>query len=67
MRCSLQGRQILRGSALALVFAATACGSGSGPAVRVTIPSGANMRVASDSLAKAGVIHYSRLFRVYAS
>jgi UPF0755 protein len=67
MRCSLQGRQILRGSALALVFAATACGSGSGPAVRVTIPSGANMRVASDSLAKAGVIHYARLFRVYAS
>jgi UPF0755 protein len=67
MRCSLQGRQILRDSALALVFAATACGSGSGPAVRVTIPSGANMRVASDSLAKAGVIHYARLFRVYAS
>jgi UPF0755 protein len=67
MRCSLQGRHILRGSALALVFAATACGSGSGPAVRVTIPSGANMRVASDSLAKAGVIHYARLFRVYAS
>jgi UPF0755 protein len=67
MRCSSQVRQILRGSALALVFAATACGSGSGAAVRVTIPSGANMRVASDSLAKAGVIHYARLFRVYAS
>jgi UPF0755 protein len=49
------------------MFAAAACGSGSGPAVRVTIPSGANMRVASDSLAKAGVIHYARLFRVYAS
>jgi UPF0755 protein len=67
MRCSSRAKRFGRGLALALSFAAIACGSGSGPAVRVTIPSGANMRVAGDSLAKAGVIHYSRLFGVYAS
>jgi UPF0755 protein len=35
--------------------------------VRVTIPPGANMRIAGDSLAKAGVISWSRPFRLYAS
>jgi UPF0755 protein len=67
MRCNLPVRRIARASALALSLATAACGSGSGAAVRVTIPSGANMRIAGDSLAKAGVIHYARLFRVYAS
>ena len=33
----------------------------------MTIPPGANMRVAADSLAKAGVVQGGRLFRVYAS
>lgn len=56
-----------RAIACALTAAMAACGSGSGPAVRVAIPQGATMRVASDSLAKAGVIHFPRLFRVYAS
>jgi UPF0755 protein len=67
MRCSSRARRFIRGSALALSFAAVGCGSGTGSAVRVTIPTGANMRVASDSLAKAGVIQWPRLFRVYAS
>jgi UPF0755 protein len=67
MRCSLPIKRLLRSTALALSFAATACGSGTGAAVRVTIPSGANMRVAADSLAKAGVIQWPALFRVYAS
>jgi UPF0755 protein len=44
-----------------------ACGAGSGPSVRVTIPPGASMRVAADSLARAGVIDFPRFFRVYAS
>jgi UPF0755 protein len=54
----------------ALLFAGlAACGSGTGdgPAVRVTIPPRANMRVATDSLAKAGVIRGPRFFRIYAS
>jgi UPF0755 protein len=34
--------------------------------VRVVIPPGASVRAAADSLAKAGVIGYPRLFRVYA-
>ncbi|MGE5730687.1 MAG: endolytic transglycosylase MltG [Gemmatimonas sp.] len=67
MRYSLRVNQIVRRAALALAFTAAACGSGNGAAVRVTIPTGANMRVAGDSLAKAGVIHWPRLFRVYAS
>jgi UPF0755 protein len=48
---------------------ATACGggSGSGVPVRVTIPPGASMRVAADSLSKAGVIHSPRMFRLFAS
>lgn len=50
-------------------FAATlvACGAGSGPAVRVTIPPGASMRVAADSLAHAQVISLPSGFRLYAS
>jgi len=67
MHYSLRVNLIGRRSAFALAFAAAACGSGSGAAVRVTIPSGANMRVAGDSLAKAGVIRWPKLFRVYAS
>ncbi len=35
--------------------------------MRVTIPPGATMRAASDSLAKAGVVQGGRLFRLYAS
>ena len=60
-------RPVRRGILSALALSAIACGSGSGPAVRVAIPQGATMRVASDSLAKAGVIHFPRLFRAYAS
>jgi UPF0755 protein len=67
MRCSLRASRVLRGGAFALSFAAAACGGGSGTTVRVTIPNGANMRIAGDSLAKAGVIQWPRLFRVYAS
>lgn len=53
------------------VFAASmlACGNsaGNGPAVRVTIPQHTTLRVAADSLARAGVIRYPSLFGIYAS
>jgi UPF0755 protein len=52
---------------MALAAGVAACESGHGAAVRVTIPPGAPFRAASDSLARAGVIRSSRLFRVYAS
>jgi UPF0755 protein len=55
-------------AAAALVTAAiTACGNGIGAPAKVTIPPRATMRIASDSLAKAGVISFPRIFRVYAS
>src|SRR5678809_1190527 len=54
-------------AAMAFMLAIAACGSGSGTPVRVTIPQGATLRVAADSLARAGVVLYPRFFRVYAS
>ncbi len=60
-------RRVRRALCVAATAFATACGSGSGPTVRVTIPPGASLRVAGDSLAKAGVIHLPRVFRLYAS
>src|SRR5262252_5037927 len=50
---------------IAAVFAA--CGAGHGPNVRVTIPPGATMRVAAESLSHAHVIPFARGFRIYAS
>jgi UPF0755 protein len=46
---------------------ATACGAGSGSSVKVNIPPKATMRVAAESLSKAGIIRFPRLFRLYAS
>jgi len=51
---------------VALSAIALACRSSDAPAVRVTIPPGATMRVAADSLNKAGVIGSTRLFLLYA-
>ena len=65
--CKLGRSFIQRAACVALAACVTACGAGTGSAVRVTIPKGASMRVAADSLAKAGVISLPRLFRVYAS
>lgn len=58
----------LRGAAAAVCAALAACGgSGSGPSARITIPQHSTLRVAADSLAKAGVIRNATFFRVYAS
>jgi UPF0755 protein len=63
----VNSRVVTRAACVALTALAVACGAGTGSAVRVTIPKGASMRVAADSLAKAGVITFPRLFRIYAS
>ena len=42
------------------------CGSNPGKPVRVTVPPGATLASAADSLARAGVIESPRLFRLYA-
>jgi UPF0755 protein len=56
-----------RALALAAGLGATgACGDGDEPPVRVTIPTGASMRVAADSLHRSGVIGSPRMFRFYA-
>lgn len=43
-----------------------ACGSSAGPPARVTVPTGASMRAAAESLHKAGVIGSPRMFQLYA-
>ena len=65
--CIVQNDRRLKRLVACSAVICAACGSGSGAPVRVTIPPKANLRVASDSLAKAGVIHFPRLFRLYAS
>ena len=54
-------------AAAAIVLAAGACDSSSaGRRVKVTIPPGASLRTATDSLHRAGVVAWPRLFRLYA-
>lgn len=43
-----------------------ACGKSGGPPVRVTVPTGATMRAASESLHRAGVVGSPSMFRLYA-
>jgi UPF0755 protein len=50
----------------AVMLSAAACAREVGRPVRVTIPSGAPLGVAADSLARAGVIRSAQLFRLYA-
>ena len=57
----------LAGAVLAASMLACGDASGNGPAVRVTIPQHTTLRVAADSLARAGVIRYPSLFGIYAS
>lgn len=59
-------RAVLAVLALAVAGVLAACGSGRGAPVRITIPSGATLRVAADSLASHGIIAAPRLFRLYA-
>ncbi len=50
----------------AVAVIAVGCGGGTGRPVRVTVPAGASLGVAADSLAHAGVIGSARVFRLYA-
>ena len=59
-------RRLVRVARIGLVIGALACrGSGTGEA-RVNVPRGATLRVAADSLAKAGVVQNATAFRLYA-
>lgn len=60
-------RAVARASLGAALLLAAACGGSRGPTTRVTIPPGATMRIAADSLSRHGVIGSTRLFRVYAA
>ena len=53
-------------ASLVALLAVAACADGDGPPARVTIPPGASMRVAAESLARADVVGSARLFRAYA-
>lgn len=52
--------------AIVLVAVLTGCGGVPRRPVRVTVPPGASLRIAADSLARTGVICSARLFRLYA-
>ena len=53
--------------AVAVTLAIAACDSSSvGTRVKVTIPPGASLRTAADSLHRAGLVAWPRLFRLYA-
>lgn len=60
-------RHLRRGAFAALAMFVAACGSGTGAPVKVTIPPRATMRIAAESLSRAGVISFPKMFRVYAS
>ena len=67
MTLSASFGRLSRACWLLLVAVLVGCGgAGTGAPVRVTVPKGATMRVAADSLARKGVIRAPRIFLVYA-
>src|SRR5437868_7295536 len=65
--CSCNMRSVDRGSVAILVATlfVSACSGDAAPA-RVTIPAGASMRAAAESLSLGGVIRFPALFSAYA-
>src|SRR5215207_5821309 len=59
------GRRIVLGALAVLLLLAGCRGGGTGR-VRVLVPRGATLRVAAESLAKAGVVQNATAFRLYA-
>jgi len=62
----MRSRSLVGAALLAGALTLSACGTDDTTTARVVVPSGASVRVAADSLAKAGVVGSPRLFRVYA-
>lgn len=51
---------------LPLLFLMPACGRPTGAAIRVIVPKGASFAAATDSLERAGIVHYPLLFKILA-
>ncbi len=64
--CSMSWVGRTRHAAISVALALLGCSPSDEPPARVTIPVGASMKVAADSLARARVIGSPRLFRLYA-
>ena len=54
------------GLALPILFLVSACGRPTGAAIRVIVPKGASFAAATDSLERAGIVHYPLFFRILA-
>jgi UPF0755 protein len=63
MRSTSRSKRRLLGAAL---LALTACGQPHGSPTRVIVPRGASFKTATDSLARAGLVSWPKLFRAYA-
>ena len=67
VRVRLRFARCLRGALLSLAtILVAACGGSPGRPVRATVPTGASLATAADSLARVGIIRSPRLFRLYA-
>ena len=62
----MRSRLALAALLLPAMLALSACATDDTTTTRVIVPAGASLRVAVDSLAKAGVVRAPRLFRTYA-
>lgn len=62
----LTRRSLVLSRACALALLAGGCGGGGAGQARVVVPRGASLRVAADSLERAGVIRNATVFRFYA-
>ncbi|HEX8725939.1 MAG TPA: endolytic transglycosylase MltG [Gemmatimonadaceae bacterium] len=61
-----RSRAVRAALALSMLLALAACATDDPAVARVIVPSGASVRIAADSLARAGVVRAPRLFRMYA-
>ena len=66
MCSAVRARAAAVAAAVALAGAGGACGTTNAAPARVTVPPGATMRAAAESLHHAGVIRSSRFFQLYA-
>ncbi|MGH7671083.1 MAG: endolytic transglycosylase MltG [Gemmatimonadaceae bacterium] len=62
----MRSRLVVAALLLPSLLALSACATSDATTTRVIVPTGASVRVAADSLTKAGVLRSARLFRAYA-